>query len=249
MEFDKKYKILNLFKKICLDKLNPLKLEEEIRLIRDSPISIVAEVLSLYDNGQIETKNIDLDNPLEKSAEECEIIINKYFNVKNQNYYNKMNFIKILSLLFKKLTNNIYLDYNYIEYQCNKNKIKLIRKTLIKNFIEFAKIFSLSPFDAILKQEKFVDISGKFDENQIIEEIDYIKNESIKLKKLCSVFFNKDGQSLSIISNNKANDSEYNILKSLWNLQNFDSNNSKDLVDYKNLNHEGFLEQVKFYFP
>jgi len=31
-----------------------------------------------------------------------EAIINKYFNVENKNYYQKMNFIKILSMQFKK---------------------------------------------------------------------------------------------------------------------------------------------------
>ena len=45
--FEEKFKILTLFKKIYIDKLNPLRLEENIRYIKDSPISIVAEVLSL----------------------------------------------------------------------------------------------------------------------------------------------------------------------------------------------------------
>ena len=48
IEFDKKYK---LFKKIYIDKLNPLQLEENIQIFRDSPISIAAEVLSLYDSN------------------------------------------------------------------------------------------------------------------------------------------------------------------------------------------------------
>ena len=79
VEFDKKYKLLNLFNKIHIDKLNPLRLEENAQIIRNSPISIVAEVLYLYDNNQIDTKNIGLDEPIQKSAAECEQIINKHF--------------------------------------------------------------------------------------------------------------------------------------------------------------------------
>ena len=91
---------MNLFKKIYIDKLNSLRLEENANFIRESPISIVAEVLDLYDNNQIGTKNIDLDEPIKKSAEECEKIINKHFIVDNQSYYQKTNFIKILSVQF-----------------------------------------------------------------------------------------------------------------------------------------------------
>ena len=85
IEFDKKYKLLNLFKKVNIDELKPLRLEENVKIVRDSPISIVAEVLILYDNKMIEKENINLDGKIRMSAEECEKIINKYFNVKNQN--------------------------------------------------------------------------------------------------------------------------------------------------------------------
>ena len=101
IEFDKKYKLLSLFNKIHIEKLNPLRLEENVQIIRNSPISIVAKVLSLYDDNKIGTTNIDLDSPIQKSANECEKIINKHFQVANQNYYQKMNFIKILSIQFK----------------------------------------------------------------------------------------------------------------------------------------------------
>ena len=83
-EFDKKYKILNLFKKIHIDNLRPLRLEENVHLVKESNISIVAEVLSFYDNGDIDRKNIDLEAPISKSAAECEKIINRHFKVENQ---------------------------------------------------------------------------------------------------------------------------------------------------------------------
>ena len=49
IDFEEEYKLLNLFKKIEIKKLSPLRLEEGVKKIRDSPISIVSEVLTLYE--------------------------------------------------------------------------------------------------------------------------------------------------------------------------------------------------------
>ena len=76
VELDKKYKILNKFKRTHIKNLGPLRLEENINVIGDSPISIVAEILSLYPN-EILSKDIKLNNPIIKNAEECEKIINE----------------------------------------------------------------------------------------------------------------------------------------------------------------------------
>ena len=62
------------------------------------------------------------------------------------------------------------------------------------------------------------------------------------------VFFNQDGESLSIISNCEKEDKEYKILKSLWNSQNPKGKNMLDLVNYKILNHDDFLYQIKLVF-
>ena len=58
------------------------------------------------------------------------------------------------------------------------------------------------------------------------------------------VFFNKDGQALSIITNCEKNNEEYKNLKALWNSQNPNLDNQEELVQYKELSHEGFLEQI-----
>ena len=257
VEFDKKYKLLNLFNKIYIDKLYPLRLEENAQYIRNSPISIVAEVLSLFDNNEIDKKNIDLDMPIQKSAEECEKIINKYFKVPNQNYYQKMNFIKILSIQFKKFTENIYFNYELSRQLGKDNIIKKARLLVIRNFIELTKVFTRSPFDTILlKQTKSVEMFGKYDENQAKEEeimdlADKDKKEEIfsfEQIKPSLVFFNRDGNSLSIISNNDKKAKEYNDLKLLWNSQNPDPNKMEELIDYKNMQHEAFLDQIKRLF-
>ena len=255
IEFDKKYKLLNLFKKIYIDKLNPLRLEENANFIRESPISIVAEVLALYDSNQIGTKNIDLDEPIKKSAEECEKIINKHFTVDNQSYYQKTNFIKILSVQFKKFTKSIYFNYDMANLDGKGEIIKKARIAVIENFIDLTKVFTRSPFDTVLlKQKESMDLFGKYDDNEAVAEgVKALANEkqeifSFEQIKPSLVFFNQDGESFSIISNNDKNDQEYQNLKSLWNSQNPNQNAWNELVDYKNMKHEAFLEQIKNLF-
>ena len=153
----------------------------------------------------------------------------------------------------------MFFNYEYSK----KNKIgnheilKKVRKPIIKNFIELTKVFTRSPFDTVLlKQKKSMELFGKYDDNQALEDgIKDLANEddkqeifSFKKIKPSLLFFNKDGQSISIISNNDKNDPEYKNLKALWNSQNPDENNWKELVDYKHLEHEDFLEEIKKLF-
>ena len=144
IKIDEKYKILNLFNKKYIDKLNNLRLEENAQIIRNSPISIVAEALDLYSNNLIGTKNIDLDGPIQKNASYYQEIIQKYFNFKGMNYYQIMNFIKILSIQFKKFTENIYFNYNIKSKDCNGEKIRAIRQSIIPCFINLSKLASHS---------------------------------------------------------------------------------------------------------
>ena len=254
IDFEKKYKILNFFKKIYIDKLYPLRLEENSFLIKDSPISIVAETLSFYEMGKIGTSNIDLDKQIEKSANECEQIINRYFNVENQNYYQKMNFIKILSVQFKKFNESIYFNYEYGSQNGRGDIIKKARISVVKNFIELTKVFTRSPYDTILlRQIESMKFLEKYNENKVKEDaiLSLAKDKqeifSFKLIKPSLVFFNKDGQSLSIITNNNKDDQEYKDLKALWNSQNY-NDEINELIDYKSLNHEGFIEEIKILF-
>ena len=272
IDFEEKFKILNLFNKVNIQKLGQLRLEEGAKFIKDSPISIVAEVLTLYDTDKIGKTNINLDGPITKTEKECEEIINKYFVVENQNYYQKINFIKILSVQFKKFTENIYINYELAEEDLRGDIVENARKNIIRNFIELTKVFTQSPFDKVLlKKNKSIKLFNKYDENEAIEEgIKSLANEkqevfSFEKIKPSLVFFNRDGASLSIISNNDKNDLEYKELKELWNSQNEDkikllNNYDKvqdvnpdvlkgfELVDYKNLTQNEYLNQIKILF-
>ena len=254
IDFEEKYKLLKLFNKISIDKLPPLRLEENAKIIKDSPISIVAETLALLENGENFINNINLEGPITKTSQECENIINKYFKVENKNYYQKTNFIKILSVQFKKFHECIYLNIEIVDPE-RTDIIKQARKTILENFISLTKVFTQSPYDSILNEQiEALNQYGKYDEKKLkenaIKSLSGNKKEifSFELIKPSLVFFNKDGQSLSIISNNNKNDNEYKNLKALWNSQNVDENVQNELVDYKNLNHEGFLEQIKILF-
>ena len=255
-DFEKKYKILTLFKKEFIDKLRPLRLEENARFLRESPISIVAEVLTYYEEDKIGKRNIDLDDPISMSAEECELIINKYFNVENQNYYQKINFIKILSLQFKKLSTNFYLDYQMAFINGIGDLIKKARISIIKNFIALTKVFTRSPYDQLLikRQTESIDIYNRYDQNLAIEKaISALENEKQEIFsfddiKPSLVFFNKDGQSFGIISNADKNDEEYKELETLWNSNNPDTRRRIPLIDYKSMSHDKYLEEIQKVF-
>ena len=258
INFQKKYKILNLFKQNYIDKLHPIRLEPNAKNIRSSSIAIVAEVLNYYEQGLIGKQNIDLDSPINMKASQCEKIINKYFKVENQNYYQKMNFIKILSLQFIKFTENVYFNYQYAEEDGIGSLIENARISVIQNFIMLTKVFTRSPFDQLLikKQEESISLFEKFDydKNKEIEKAIYaLENEkqeifSFDLIKPSLVFFNRDGGSLSIISNNDKNDPEYKGLQALWNSRNKNPLEIKPLIDYKKLKHEALLNQIKILF-
>ena len=243
IDFKYKYSLLTLFKNIHIEKLCPLRLEENITKVQDSPISIVAETLKLYDNEKIGTKNINLQDNIKIKAFECEQIINRHFKIENHNYYQKINFIKILSVQFKKLCKNIDFDYDIASKNWKKDIICDIRKCIIKKIITLAEVFSRSPYDLLLKKKNSsIKLFDKSQENKIKEEalisFSHEMKEifSFELIKQSLVFFNRDGNSLNIISNiQDKNDPEYKELYRLWNSQNFNPEDNNELIDYKKI--------------
>ena len=166
-----------------------------------------------------------------------------------------MNFIKILSIQFEKFTKSVYFNYDIANLDGKGNMIENARKLVIKNFIDLTEVFTRSPFDTVLlKQKKSIELFGKYDEDQALEEgvktLEKEKQEIFSFEQVqpSLIFFNQDGQSFSIISNNNKNDPEYKNLKILWNSQNPNQTNWNELVDYKNMKHEDFLGQIKTLF-
>ena len=254
-DFKKKFKLLTLFKEEYIDKLRPLRKEKGAVYVNQSPIAIVGEVLQYYEEGKIKRNNIHLDFPIdEDDIPKYESYINKYFDVENQNYYQKMNFIKILSLQFKNFFQSIYFDYQFAFSNGIQDLIMKARQSVIKNFISLTKVFTRSPYDQLLikRQKDNIDIYNKYDQNAAIERaITALENEKHEVFsfddiKPSLVFFNLDKNSFSIISNANKDDKEYKELYDLWN-----SNNpfkKHDLTDYKSMTHEQFLDEIRTLF-
>ena len=253
--FEEKYKILQLFRKTYIQQLPPLRLEEDVYYIFESPISIVAETLYFYENGMISNQNINIQQRITRSAYQCEEIINRYFTGKNNNYYQKNNFIKILSVQFTKFCNNIYFNMENTN-DMNRETIRKTRPLIIKNFISLTKVFTCSPYDSILLGQneslKYQDKSNKNkNKESILVSLAKDKKEIFSFEKIkpSLVFFNKDGQSLSIITNANKNDAEYQQLKALWNSQNNPGVKQQlELINYKNLSHDKLIVEIKSLF-
>ena len=256
-DFKKKFKLLNLFKEEYIDKLRPLRKEKGAVYVGQSDIAIVGEVLQYYEEGKIKRNDIHLDFPIDDDdIEKYERYINKYFDVENQNYYQKMNFIKILSLQFKNFFQSIYFNYQIAFSNGIQDLIMKARVSVIKNFIALTKVFTRSPYDQLLikRQKDNIDIYNKYDQNAAIEKaITALENEKHEVFsfddiKPSLVFFNRDKSSFSIISNANKNDEEYKELLELWNSYNFDRRKKNPLVDYKSMTHDQFLDEVKKLF-
>ena len=122
---------------------------------------------------------------------------------------------------FTKFTNNILLDYSSYSDGETISKGRII---IIKNFLYLAKLFSHSGIDQALKRQ--INVMKIFDNNNELgeNELDLLINENIQDTifsfesiKSSLVFFNRDGGSISIITNTDKNNQEYKDLKELWN--------------------------------
>ena len=87
------------------------------------------------------------------------------------------------------------------------------------------------------------------------DEINILADEKYKTKvfsfdliKPSLAFFNRDGYSISIITNNDKNDKEYKELQELWNSQIPQGKPKEELKDYKNMSHDKFVDQIKIIF-
>lgn len=60
------------------------------------------------------------------------------------------------------------------------------------------------------------------------------------------MLFNQDELSISIFPNVEKNDAGYNNLKEIWNINyNFCERNKLDLIDYKNLNQDQYINLIQ----
>ena len=88
------------------NKLPNLKEKTIPNKIGDSKIQVASNILYLFNNNEIQNKNIDMNSQNLLREEKCEEIINKalnnYADNSSINFYQKINFIKLLSSEFQK---------------------------------------------------------------------------------------------------------------------------------------------------
>ena len=213
--FDK-YKILNYIhieKQInILAKNNIINLKENSNKtkIGESRIQIVANTINLFNNSKIMTQNLNLYNKELLSQEKCNEIINKtlfdYLGESSNdfNFYQKKNFIKLLSSEFINFSKCANLS-------SSKDEMKNIREYIIKSIITNAKnIIELNNLEKKLFE---VNINIKKESEREIN-FQRIKSEFEKEKKMinydtlnpCLIGLHSDGNFLSVISSNNDNE-------------------------------------------
>ena len=224
-----KFKLLNYFtiEKLSLKNLPDLR-EEEIKKenninameIADnnikkeeneiSDIQLVTEILKMVENNTIKENAFDLNKKHEKiPLKECQNIINKYFTLKEGNYYQKMAFIHILADQFRKFCMSFYLDPKILmknqeakidrlnmysrrhfgrrELNLERNiiikddeKMTNIRKIMIDNLVKLTLYFVKGPYNKIVLNQKNTNIHLFGEFNE--KKINEIANQSLSNK-------------------------------------------------------------------
>ena len=249
-----KFPLLKLFKsKIHLNELLPLRLPPNIKKVKDSGIQIVCKTLLSYKQKKIGKFNINFDSNDLLSNEECQKLINEYINSdKNEyNYYQKMNFIKLLAKQFTMFKDNYIL--NTTEFANTKQRVVLInsREEIIKSILDSTLYFSKGPYDNLIKSQMTSQQSDDiFDETKSNERA--LKSlektrENISFDNIPGTlfFFNEDKSTFTIITKSNKDSPEY---KKFYNLiNNLSSKNGEkiDLPDYSKRDHFFYLNELK----
>ena len=270
--FFAKFPMLTMFKnkeKFSISSLAPLIVLKDIK----SDIQIVCNYLQLYETNILLDYDLYIDGisfpELKKSKNkkdakiipdnECNKLIDKYLNYLNiqsdyyyANYYQKNNFIKILSGQFKRFSKIKELSIDYLKkHNSNLKKERLI---LIQYIIKSTKLYIKSSFDDLLKSQKiYIDfvIAGDTDiKEQNEKAAKYLESEAEKnifsysLLKEPLIFFHESQDSiLSCISPNKT---ELESIKNIINIKNdYIKNNNIEFIDYDKYDQTMFYKELK----
>ena len=224
-------KFFELFKekKINMKKLN---LSQNIK--------IVSTFLSKHENNELIRSNINIETDCETNLNKCEQVIKNYIYkyIKNPNFYQINIFVKILETEFK-FFNNCY-GLTPKQLLLSGNKIKL-RKYIIDSLINVTSHFTVGPYEDLIKvQERTKSYLKSSNENNEVYLEDYkilqIKNITYDEIKPTLIAFNKDGNSITIITTSDENSKEYKYLQKLYLSQNIEyQKNNKHALNAKNL--------------
>ena len=252
---------MDIFTKKEFDKMLKLKIDTKEKMkLKDSNIQIVSNILKLYYENKINVENIDLESEILLNEEECQAILDKFFdeNKFGDNYYQKNMLINFLAVQFQMFTECVSLTLDLSKgtlTEINRNNtIIKVRPKIVESIINSAILATSGPFDKLIKIE-----NESFKENANFNEInndnrdkdiDTINYDSIKG---CLFFFNEDKEFFTIITNNPTSE-DYDLFLSLFNTQeindidDFDLVEKHHLIDYGNLTHEEYIQQLRKIF-
>ena len=122
---------------------------------------------------------------------------------------------------------------------------------MMESLTKLTQHFTSSAYEDVLSGQKaafeYKKKFGEFDAEEAREKAaqNLINKKPINFNNISPslVYFNEDKDSLSIITNCDKNSEEYKDLFELFNSNTV--KNFKDLVNYKSLNNEEFLEEIK----
>ena len=251
IDYFKQLPLLNLIKNVIfIDRKKLPEYEVSQDLVSDD--QIVCSVLKIFQKKEISEKAVQhskLDRyPMDGTRckkfklyligeqaltqKECNTILQNALNIDNPTFYQKKIFISILANQFKSFLQSIYLNPNLL-YDNGKRKknsnLYKIREIIIDFFIKLTTHFTKGAYDGLLQKTNiaFKSHGLEYDNNKAeeaaVKELSKKKQVSFKDIDPSLLLFNKDGQSLSVVTTIKPKTAtkeklqEYNNFKALIN--------------------------------
>ena len=241
-----------LIKFLLLYKITNIFAYQNIKLFKEA--KIVTTFLSKYENNELLRSNINnIDNECNPSQNQCQQLILKYIGINEPNFYQINIFIKILSYEFQIFNNCYGLSPKSLIKTGNSLDL---RNIILKSLIKITKHFTIGPYEDLIKiQEKTRKIlESKEDEKDIyINGALFLNINSITYDDInpSLVAFNKDENSITIITTCKEDTLEYKNLERLYITQSFEYNkqfryriNRKPYIN--KLNGNNFEDDLSF---
>ena len=247
-----KFPILKLFKSSTqiLKTLTPLRISQDIHKIKESDIQIVANTLNMYKKNQIGSQNLNFESNQLLSDKDCENLINEYINNNETkyNYYQKMTFIKLLSVEFQMFKDTFILDPNNFVNPKQKKAIIQSRPKIINSLISSTLYISKGPYDNLIKSQMTSQETDKiFDEKKANERalisLKIARDKKVSFDNMPEIFFfNGDLTTFTAITREQKGTENY---KKLYDLINSLGNERTELLDYSAGDHFFYLEELK----
>eukprot|EP00833_Pecoramyces_ruminatium_P013492 jgi/Orpsp1_1/1187524/evm.model.d7180000058358.1 len=258
INYKKAYSIFEFFEERHIEshKLPSLEISESDVL---SDVQIVCNYIrheDIIDNKDLyfpklnmNTKNSVMARPMKKK--QCLDIILNEIGSKNFNFYKYKIFVSILSEQLRRFSNSIYFNIDLL------NGVKTIRKNLehtrsyiIRSLVDTVCYFINSFNDTIFEEQNLTYNHDKKDFNYEIalaKANKYLANRkpfTINNINRGMIFFNEDGESITMLPTCQPGSMDYNILKAIYNSNTLDKN-IKDIINYENLSTDQYLTEAR----